>query len=407
MTFADELRVLAINAGSSSLKSAVYRLVGDEETLELSAKLERIGQAQSPFQIQDQGGTTLHSEETHVVDHAAAIAKLLHWINERYGEVDLDAAAHRIVYGGAKYVRPERVASELLHDLEAMIPLDPDHLPQEIAAIRAVARFRPSLLQVASFDSAFHRHMPKVAQTYAIPRNLTDEGIIRYGFHGISYEYILQELRREAGHVAANGRVIIAHLGNGASMAALLRARCVDTTMGFTPAAGLAMSTRTGDIDPGILLYLASEKGFDAARLNDLVNRQSGLLGVSGTSADMQELLARERDDPNAAQAVALFCYVAKKFVGAYVAVLGGLDTLIFTAGIGENAPRVRELICQGLEQFGINLDAARNQANASIISADDSPVTVRVMATNEELMLARHAREVVERSNSIPTSPA
>ena len=395
MTGEREVRVLAINAGSSSLKSAVYRL-GREETLELSAKVERIGQTDGSFRIRGGNGETLHSEEASIADHGAAIEKLLGWIDKRYSAATLDVAGHRIVYGGAKYVRPHLVTPDLLRDLEEMVPLDPEHLPQELAAIRAVARFLPSMPQVASFDSAFHREMPKEAQTYAIPRSLSEQGIIRYGFHGISYEYVLQELRREAGDEAANGRVIIAHLGNGASMAAVRHGRCVDTTMGFTPAAGLVMSTRTGDIDPGILLYLAGEKGFDAARLNALVNQQSGLLGVSGVSSDMKELLARERDDPNAAEAVALFCYVAKKFVGAFSAVLGGLDTLVFTAGIGENAPRVREMICRGMTYLGVYLDDACNEANSSVISTDGSPVSVRVMATNEELMLARHARDVI-----------
>lgn len=395
MTGEREVRALAVNAGSSSLKSAVYRL-GREETLELSAKIEQIGQPDGTFRIRDGKAETLHSEDTPVADHGAAIKKLLDWTGKHYGGAAPDVAGHRIVYGGAKYVRPHIVTPDLLADLEAMVPLDPEHLPQEIAAVRAVARVMPSMPQVASFDSAFHRRMPKEAQTYAIPRSLSEQGVIRYGFHGISYEYVLQELRRQAGDGAANGRVIIAHLGNGASMAAILNGRCLDTTMGFTPAAGLVMSTRTGDIDPGILLYLAGEKGFDAARLNALVNQQSGLLGVSGVSSDMKELLARERDDPNAAEAIALFCYVAKKFVGAFGAVLGGLDTLVFTAGIGENAPRVRELICRGMTHLGLMLDDGRNRANAPVISADGSAVSVRVIATNEELMLARHARDAL-----------
>ncbi len=401
MTPDRSLRVLAINAGSSSLKSAVYRL-GRAEKLELSAKIERIAQTDSVFRVADGSGTTLHSEEARIPDHSAAIEKLLDWIGADYAG-SLDIAAHRIVYGGSKHVQPARVTPALLRDLESMIPLDPDHLPQEITAVRAIARFRPSLAQTVSFDSAFHRSMPKEAQTYAIPRNLTELGIVRYGFHGISYEYVLQELRHQAGDAATKGRVIIAHLGNGASIAAIRNGRSIDTSMGFTPAAGLIMSTRTGDIDPGILLYLAAEKGLDVARLNDLVNRRSGLLGVSGLTSDMQQLIAHEREDANAAQAVALFCYVAKKFVGSYAAALGGLDTLVFTAGIGENAPRVRQLVCNGLGFLGVYLDDGRNASNAAVISSESSPVCVRVIPTNEELMLARHARDLVRRATPVP----
>jgi acetate kinase len=284
----------------------------------------------------------------------------------------------------------------LLRALEEMVPLAPDHLPQELRAIQAVKQSFPDLRQVACFDTAFHRRMPRVAQVYALPRSLADEGIIRYGFHGLSYEYIMRELRDKAGARVANGRVIIAHLGNGASMAAVHHGKGVDTTMGFTPTAGLVMSTRSGDLDPGIILYLLRERGLDASMVNDLVNERSGLLGVSGVSADMEDLLKEEATNPQAAEAVALFCYQAKKFLGALSAVLGGLDTLIFTGGIGENAPPVRERICEGTEFIGIQLDPSRNRANASIISRDDSPTTVRVMKTDEELMIARHTADLV-----------
>ena len=394
MTEGHEFRVLAINAGSSSLKSAIYRL-DRGETLELSAIIERIGQPSGSIHIKDGKGLTLLSQEEQFTDHGVAIQRLLDYVDKRFA-AQLDAAGHRIVYGGAKYVRPYVVDDGVLRDLQGMVPRDPEHLPQEIAAMRAIARAMPSLPQVASFDSAFHSTMPKRARTYAIPRWLTDDGVVRYGFHGISYEYVLEELRREAGEESANGRIIVAHLGNGASMAAVSGGHCIDTTMGFTPAAGLVMSTRTGDIDPGILLYLAGEKGFDAKRLNDLANRQSGLLGVSGISSDMAELLSREGDEPAAAEAVDMFCYVAKKFVGALSAALGGLDTLVFTAGIGENAPQVRERICRGLAYLGIEIDGARNKAKAAVISSDESSVRVRIIPTNEELMLARHARDVL-----------
>jgi acetate kinase len=275
--------------------------------------------------------------------------------------------------------------------LRELVPLAPDHLPQEIKAIQAASHYDPQLPQVACFDTAFHRHMPLLAQLYALPRPYLHMGLIRYGFHGLSYEYILQELRKEAGDAAADGRVIIAHLGNGASMAAVRNGQSMDTTMGFTPAGGLVMSTRSGDLDPGVLVYLLEERGLRASGLNDLINQRSGLLGISEISSDMQDLLAKEASEPHARQAVDLFCYQASKFLGALAAVLGGLDTLIFTAGIGENAPAVRQRICQNLTFLGIRLDEGGNAANAAIISREDEPVTVRVMHTDEDLMIARH----------------
>jgi acetate kinase len=250
---------------------------------------------------------------------------------------------------------------------------------------------------VACFDTAFHRHMPRLAQIYPLPRHFQHEGLVRYGFHGLSYEYIMQELRQEAGEEAAGGRVIIAHLGNGASMAAVRYGKSVDTTMGFTPAGGLVMSTRSGDLDPGLLIYLLEEEGMTPSGLNDLVNQQAGLLGVSEISSDMKDLLDKEEQEPHARQAVDLFCYQARKHIGALAAVLGGLDTLIFTAGIGANAPAVRERICHELAFLGIHLDAQRNAANAAIISHEEGPVTVRVMHTDEDLMIARHTFTVIQ----------
>ena len=278
------------------------------------------------------------------------------------------------------------------------MPIAPDHLPQSIQAMQAAVKAYPNLPQVACFDTAFHRHMPRIAQLYPLPRHFADEGVIRYGFHGLSYEYIMQELRAMAPQ-EAEGRVLIAHLGNGASMAAVRGGIGIDTTMGFTPAGGLMMGTRTGDLDPGVLLYLLAERGMTPAALNELVNRQAGLLGVSGISADMRDLLERESADGHAAEAVALFCYQAKKYLGALAAVLGGLDTLVFTGGIGEHAASVRLRICEGLEFLGIRIDPRRNEAHAPVISREGSSATVRVMQTDEDLMIARHTRELMEQS--------
>ncbi len=384
------LRILTINSGSSSLKVAMYHM-GRSETLVLSGSIERIGLRASLFHIQDADGETLIQEHLDLPDHDAALKTLFEWLQGHAPGQDLDAVGHRVVHGGAQYNQPHLITPELVATLRELVPLAPDHLPHELKAVEAVSRSYPVLKQVACFDTAFHRHMPQIAQIYALPRHFWHEGVMRYGFHGLSYEYIMQELRREAGPEVASGRVVIAHLGNGASMAAVLGGKSVDTTMGLTPTGGLVMSTRSGDLDPGVILYLLEEKGMRPSTLNDLLNQHAGLLGVSGTTSDMKDLLSQEAKNPHAAAAVDLFCYQAKKYLGALAAVLGGLDTLIFTGGIGENAPPVRWRICQDMEFLGIHLDPSRNDANAPIISLSDSPVSVRVMRTDEELMIARH----------------
>jgi acetate kinase len=287
----------------------------------------------------------------------------------------------------------------LVADLRALVPIDPNHLPQAIAAIEAVGRAYPAVPQVACFDTAFHSRMPRVARLYALPRQFAQEGIIRYGFHGLSYEYVMEELRRLEPEAAA-GRVVVAQFGNGASMAAVKEGVGVDTTMDFTPASGLVMGTRVGDLDPSVPLFLLEERGLTPTEVSDLLNKQAGLLGVSGTSADMQDLLDREMDDGRAAKAIALFCYQAKKFLGALAVALGGLDALVFTGGIGEHSATVRERLCEDLEFLGIRLDPNRNVAHAPVISSDDATVTVRVVPTEEDLMVARHTRRLIEQEH-------
>ena len=279
------------------------------------------------------------------------------------------------------------------------MPIDPTHLPQAIAAIEAVGRAYPAVPQVACFDTAFHGRMPRVAKLYALPSQLAEEGVIRYGFHGLSYEYVMEELRRLDPKAAA-GRIIVAHLGNGASMAAVLGGVGVDTTMGFTPTGGLVMGTRSGDLDPSVPLFLLQERGMSPTEVSDLLNKRAGLLGVSGTSADMRDLLDREPTDGRAAEAIALFCYQAKKFLGALAAALGGLDTLVFTGGIGEHSATVRERVCEGLEFLGVRLDPDRNSAHARVVSSNGSAVTVRVVPTDEDLMVARHTRRLIEQEH-------
>jgi acetate kinase len=299
---------------------------------------------------------------------------------------------HRLVHGGPYYASPTRVDPELLDALRKLIPLAPLHLPNEILAIEAVAAHFPELPQVACFDTAFHRRMPELSQRFPLPRNLWDEGIRRYGFHGISYEYIVSVLGKEA-----LGRLIIAHLGNGASMVAVRDGRPLDTTMGFSPTGGFMMGTRSGDIDPGILLYLMNEKGYDAGKIEHLVDHESGLLGVSAISPDMKTLLDRKKDEPDAAQAVDMFCYHLRKHIGALAAVLEGIDTLVFTGGIGERAAPVRESVCEGLRHLGIHIDTRLNKVHADVITSPESLCTVRVIPTNEDLIIARHTRKLLE----------
>jgi acetate kinase len=387
-------RLLTINTGSSSLKAGLYRM-GPPEELDLAAKADRIGHDGSRLRISDGRGASLLDREEDLPGHEAALAALFAWLRERGLDRNLAAVGHRLVHGGSQYRAPHLVTAELLAALQELVPIDPEHLPQALAAIRAVGKTFPKIPQVACFDTAFHRQMPPVAKRYALPREIEDAGVARYGFHGLSYEYILQDLRA-IDPAAADGRVIVAHLGNGASMAAVRGGVGIDTTMGFTPTGGLVMGTRTGDLDPGVLLYLLQARGMSPEALNRLVNLQAGMLGVSGSSGDVQDLLSREAHDQRAAEAIELFCYQARKFLGALFAVLGGLDTLVFTAGIGENAASIRQRICDGLEFLGVHLDPPRNAAHAPIISADASPVTVRVMKTDEDRIIAQHTRTLV-----------
>jgi acetate kinase len=387
-------RVLTINTGSSSLKAALYDL-GSEERLRIEAHVERIGLSGSQVRIADEHGAILLDQRCDLPDHTSALQVLLTWLQGHHLSNDLNAIGHRVVHGGSRYSAPQQLDEDLMLALQELALIDPDHLPQAISAIQYFRRTFPATIQVACFDTAFHRSMPRVAQVYALPRQFRDAGIMRYGFHGLSYEYIMQALRAEDA-VAADGRVIIAHLGNGASMAAVRGGLSIDTTMGFTPTGGLVMGTRSGDLDPGVLLYLLESQGMDSATLNKLVNHQSGLLGVSGISADMRDLLSQESSDPHAAEAIELFCYQARKFLGALAAVLGGLDTLIFTGGIGEHAAAIRQRICAGQEFLGIALDPDRNGAHAPIISRDSGPVMIRVMKTNEDLMIARHTHHLL-----------
>ena len=381
--------VLVLNAGSSSLKFALYDASSPLVRI-FSGVIDRIGSPEATFTLKGNEGQQMERKAISAPNHISGLDYLLKRLAEITGTAGFGAVGHRVVHGGPHYRDPQKVDRAILADLRRIRSFDPEHLPSEIALMEVFAANFPNVPQVACFDTAFHTTMPRVARLLPIPRRYEAKGVQRYGFHGLSYAYLMRELERLAGAKTANGRVILAHLGNGASMAAMRGGRSLDTTMAFTPAAGMVMSTRSGDLDPGLVAFLARSERMTASQFDKMVNHQSGLLGISETSSDMRDLLAQETKDVRAAEAVALFCYSAKKWIGAYAAVLGGLDTLVFAGGIGENAPPVRARICEGLGFLGIELNESRNAKAAEVISTDGSGVTVRVIRTDEELMIAR-----------------
>lgn len=389
--------VLAINGGSSSIRFAVYEQ-GESLRRLLDGKVDRVGLPGTKLTFKDSTDSTGQSHEGGAIDSAdpnAAVVLLLDWLEAQPVFASIKAVGHRVVHG-MTHTEPERVTPELLDELHRITPNDPEHLPLTIALMKALRQRQPAWPQVACFDTAFHRTLPRVATVLPIPRRYEAAGVRRYGFHGLSYEFLMEELARLGDPAATKGRVILAHLGNGASLAAVRDGRSIDTSMGFTPAAGLVMSSRTGDLDPGLVSYLARTEHMSAKKFQEMVSNESGLLGVSEISSDVRELLARESEDVRAAEAVALFCYQAKKWIGSFAAALGGLDTLVFAGGIGENAPLIRERICDGLGFLGIKLNRQRNAKNASLISTDAGRVAVRVIRADEELMIARSVIRVI-----------
>ncbi len=384
---------MTINGGSSSIRFSVYE-AGETLKRLLDGKIDRIGLSGTTLLVNDPAGKPQCKRRLSAADHRTAVGFLLDWLDEQPVLASVEAVGHRVVHG-MMYSEPVRVTPKVLAELHRITPYAPDHLPREIALIEAFMRRHPTLPQVASFDTAFHRGMPRVAKLLPIPRRYAAKGVERYGFHGLSYSYLMEELGR-LDSTAAKGRVVLAHLGNGASLAAVRDGKSIDTSMGFTPSAGLVMSTRTGDIDPGLVYYLARAEHITAAQFQQMVNHESGLLGVSGTSSDLRDLLLREASDVRAAEAVALFCYQAKKWIGSFAAALGGLDTLVFAGGIGENAPIIRTRICEGLSFLGIDLKKSRNDKSAGVISASGSRATVRVIRTDEEQMISRAVCRVI-----------
>jgi acetate kinase len=387
MTAADST-ILTLNGGSSSIKFALFDS-GAQARL-LAGALGGIGQPDSQFKVKGQRESDNLTRSVVVTDYAAAIEILIQWIRERGEGQRLVGVGHRVVQGGPAYSDPQPLTPQMLTELRKLSPLDSEHLPQELLLIEAFQREFPDLAQVACFDTAFHRSLPRVARLLPIPRRYEAQGIRRYGFHGLSYTYLMQQLSRLSGATAAQGRIVLAHLGNGASMAAVRDGICIDTSMALTPTAGLVMGSRCGDLDPGIASYLSRTEGLKPEQMEHLFSHESGMLGVSETSSDMQVLLAHEQQDVRAAEAVELFCYQARKWIGAYSAALGGLDTLVFSGGIGENSAVVRARICSGLGFLGIEIEAARNAAHRDIISVDAGRTIVRVIPTNEELIIAQ-----------------
>jgi acetate kinase len=387
--------ILVINSGSSSIRFSVRKRDHARNEL-LSGKIDRIGLKKSSFVWKDGKNASSSAENHSFANHGAATKFLIRWLDDKQRAGDVVAVGHRIVHGGPKYFDPSRVTSQLLKELKRITPYDPEHLPAQIALIEAFRREKPRLTQVACFDTAFHKDMPMVAKLFPIPRKYFAEGVHRYGFHGLSYTFISREIARLDGAKAARGRLILAHLGNGASLAAVRDGKSIDTTMSFTPAAGIPMSSRSGDLDPGLFLFLMRKKGMTSARFQKMANYESGLLGISETTSDMRDLHERKATDKRAGEAIDLFCYQVRKVIGGFAAALGGVDMLVFAGGIGENDPQVRAQICEGLGFLGITIDSARNAAGHDLISSGG--IRVRVIHTDEELVIAQAVCKMLKR---------
>ncbi|MEO8514642.1 MAG: acetate/propionate family kinase [Ignavibacteria bacterium] len=388
-------KILTINGGSSSIKFSLYGINGSLTQL-FYGELGNIGMKNTNLSFTNTITNKSKSINIREGNHDEAAGNLIDWLE---AELDLDsiqAIGHRIVHG-MKHTEPELITSELLVELKKIRAYDPEHLPDEIKLIEVFNKRYPELKQIACFDTSFHSSMPKVAKLLTIPRRFYDMGIRRYGFHGLSYTYLLEELDSIGGSKAAKGKIILAHLGNGASLAAVKDGKCIDTSMGFTPTSGLPMGTRTGDLDPGVAWYLMQHEKLSPIQFSHLINHESGLKGISEISSDMRELIKYEDTYSSAAETIELFCYHIRKWIGSFAAVLGGLDTIVFAGGIGENSPIIRTRICDGLEFLGIELNEKDNTKNKEIISKDAGKVCVRVIKTNEELMIARMVCDVLK----------
>jgi len=384
---------LAINAGSSSIKFSLFR----QENLEKIAEgaLQGIGFESANFVVSSREFGDF-SRDLVASDHKAAMETCLDWMTQKVSNNQIAAIGHRIVHGGPHYAQSQIITNEILAGLRDIVPFDREHLPAGISLVEELQHTFPDIPHVACFDTAFHRDLPTEARLLPIPRRYLAKGLRRYGFHGLSYAYLLQEFSRVAGEGAANGRVIIAHMGNGVSLSAIRDGRSIDTTMGLSPSGGVPMSTRSGDLDPSVAAYLDLNEGVSSEQFSAMTSLESGLIGLSETTSDMKKLLEIEADDTRAAEAIALFCYQIKKQIGAYAAALGGVDSLIFSGGMGEQAPRIRARICEGLEFVGIELDNGRNEMNSELISSDASKVGVHVLHTDEAVTIVTEMSRLV-----------
>jgi acetate kinase len=390
--------VLVVNAGSSSLKLTLFEAhaQGTNRTL-LSVVVSDIGQLVATLQLTDTTGKP-QEQQLQLADHEAALTEALHVMEQAGPGVTVAAIGHRIVHGGPRYARPQMLTPQLEQELQALTNYDPDHAPAALTCMALLRARAPHVPQVACFDTGFFHELPRMAQIIPLPREYEAQGVRRYGFHGLSYTYLLSAFEQLAGKPAAKGRIIMAHLGSGASLAALQGGKPVDTTMGFTPASGIVMSSRSGDIDPGVVWYLQRQTGMSAEEFNRVVNFESGLLGVSGLSPSMRVLIENEKTNPHAAEAVELFCYDVRKAIGALTATIGGLDSLIFSGGIGEQSHILRRRICKGLDYLGIELDQTPNKKHADLISSNKSRVGVHVLATNEAAVICEQTLAVIHK---------
>ncbi len=382
-------KILTINGGSSSIKFAIFASA-EPPTRVFNGQVERIGLPGTRLVATREAPAVPDDRPIDADTFSHAAEHVIDYLRERLGTENLAGVGHRVVHGGIHLLANQPIDQELIDELRRTQPLDLAHLPREIALIEAFRKAFPSLPQVACFDTAFHRDLPRVAQLLPIPRHYFDEGVRRFGFHGLSYTYLMQRLAVVAGADAASGRIILAHLGSGASMAAVRGGKPIDTTMAFTPTAGLVMGTRPGDLDPGLLVYMMRVQKMSAEQMDKFISQRCGLVGVSETSSDVRDLLGRRATDQRAGEAIDLFCYQARKFVGALTTTLGGLDTLVFAGGIGEHSPEVRAAICEGLEFLGLELDPVANATGQDVISARRSRAVVRVIPTDEEFVIAQ-----------------
>lgn len=387
--------ILSINGGSSSIKFSLYKI---KEPLELlfSGEIEHIGSKKAKLHYTDAATQQKIIIDIKAANHEQAAAHLIAWLEKQAGFTSVSAIGHRIVHG-MKHTEPQLITGDLVNEFKKISAFDPEHLPEEIKLIELFKQRYPALKQVACFDTSFHTSMPRIAKLLSIPYRYFEMGIQRYGFHGLSYAYLLEELELLAGKEAVRQKIILAHLGNGASLAAVNDGKSVDTSMGFTPTSGLPMGTRSGDLDPGVALYLMQQEKVSPQKFGYLVNHESGLLGISGTSADMRDLINTEYTNVRAAEAIEFFCYQTKKWIGSFTAVLNGLDSLVFSGGIGEHVPEIRSKICDSLAFLGIELDEINNMNNETVISKDTSKVKVYVIKTNEELMIAKLVCKVLK----------